>query len=130
MAARWTGDYVTKLVSLQPLSQGSLSCFFLQPRCWSACQKKRSPFAEFWLQFVLLLFPFFVTFALLLLFFLTLTMEVKPYHFEPPVSKDKSSASDDLTNRFLDDVNEDRDCDVESTAFHSFPLLLFSGNLQ
>ena len=40
-------------------------------------------------------------------------MEVKLYQFEPPASKDKSSASDDLTNGFLDDVNEDRDCHVE-----------------
>ena len=40
-------------------------------------------------------------------------MEVKPYQFELPVSGDESSASDDLTDGFLDDINEDRDCQVE-----------------
>ena len=73
---------------------------------------KRSPFPEFCLQFVLLLFPFFDDLPQFY-YFLTLTMEVKPYQFELPVSGDESSASDDLTDGFLDDINEDRDCQVE-----------------
>ena len=40
--------------------------------------------------------------------FLTLNMEVEPYQFEPTVSEEESSASDDSSDVFLDDVNEDR----------------------
>ena len=40
--------------------------------------------------------------------FLTLNMEVGPYQFEPTVSEEESSASDDSSDVFLDDVNEDR----------------------
>ena len=41
-------------------------------------------------------------------YFLTLNMEVEPYQFEPTFSEEESSASDDSTDVFLDDVNEDR----------------------
>ena len=40
--------------------------------------------------------------------FLTLNMEVEPYQFEPTVSEEESSALDDSSDVFLDDVNEDR----------------------
>ena len=45
--------------------------------------------------------------------FLTLNMEVEPYQFEPTVSDEESSASDDSSDVFLDDVNEDRIGHVE-----------------
>lgn len=45
--------------------------------------------------------------------FLTLNMEVEPYQFEPTVSEEESSASDDSSDVFLDDVNEDRIGHVE-----------------
>ena len=35
-------------------------------------------------------------------------MEVEPYQFEPTFSEEESSASDDSTDVFLDDVNGDR----------------------
>ena len=40
--------------------------------------------------------------------FLTLNMEVEPYQFKPTVSEEESSVSDDSSDVFLDDVNEDR----------------------
>ena len=55
--------------------------------------------------------------------FLTLNMEVEPYQFEPTVSEEESSASDDSSDVFLDDVNEDRIGHVGWWAFRSFPLL-------
>ena len=51
-------------------------------------------------------------------------MEVEPYQFEPTVSEEESSASDDSSDVFLDDVNEDRIGRVGWWAFRSF-LLLF-----
>ena len=40
-------------------------------------------------------------------------MEVEPYQFEPTVSEEESSASDDSSDAFVDDVNEDRIGHVE-----------------
>ena len=40
-------------------------------------------------------------------------MEVEPYQFEPTVSEEESSASDDSSDVFSDDVNEDRIGHVE-----------------
>ena len=50
-------------------------------------------------------------------------MEVELYQFEPTVSEEESSASDDSSDVFLDDVNEDRIGHVEWWAIRSFPLL-------
>ena len=63
-------------------------------------------FAACCLHCVLFLLPFFCRFCFN--HFLTLNMEVEPYQFEPTVSEEESSASDDSSDVFLDDVNEDR----------------------
>ena len=69
-------------------------------------------FAACCLHCVLFLFPFL---SLLPWFnhFLTLNMEVEPYQFEPTVSEEESSASDDSSDVFSDNVNEDRIGHVE-----------------
>ena len=45
--------------------------------------------------------------------FLTLNMEVELYQFQPTVSEEESSASDDSSDVLLDNVNEDRIGHVE-----------------
>ena len=64
-------------------------------------------FAACCLHFVLFLFAF-LSLLPWFYYFLTLNMELEPYQFEPTVSEEESSASDDSTDIFLDDVNEDR----------------------
>ena len=77
---------------------------------------KQSSFAEFLSSVGLALVSIFcrrcTRLYLYIIYFLTLNMEVESYQIEPTFSKEYS-ASDDSTDGFLDDVNEDRIGHVE-----------------